>query len=919
MPNETTEHVTVTIDGHVMQVKAGTPVMEAARHAGLPIASVCYSDHLKAYGSCRLCVVQVQGQKALSAACTTPIRDGMVVTTDTPDIQRIRRTLLELYLSEGSREYTRGGGNGRGEVHALAQRYGANPERFSGERHEHRTAAVDTGSPFFTFDAAKCILCSRCVRTCDQIQGQNVLHLNGRGFHSSIVPGAGHFDNSACVTCGACVHECPTDALSDIIPVDRVAVTATHKTRTTCAYCGTGCQFDAEVADNRIIRMIPVDDSAVNAGHACVKGRYAFGYINASDRLTQPLIRVRGAETGASQPAQEWREATWEEAMALIAQRFGDAVATHGADSVGCISSSRGTNEENFLMQKFARACLGTNNIDNCARVCHSPTVAGMQEVIGTGAATNSLEDIEKANLFLVSGCNPTEGHPVTGARIKRAVRNGTKLIVIDPRNIELTHYADVHLRLRPGTNVAVFNGLANVIITEELVDSDFVENRTENFDAFYETVATYTPERVEEISGVPAELLRKAARLYANSGASMAFHGLGMTEHRTGSNGVMALANLAILTGNIGRPGTGVNPLRGQNNVQGSCDMGALPNVLTSYQKYSDPVVRTKFETRWGRPLPQSTGLKIPDMWDAALAGKMKAMWIMGYDAAQTEPNTRLVRDAMRALDFVVVSELFMSETARLADVVLPAAGALEKDGTFTNGERRVQRVRQVVPPPGNARSDWEAICAIATAMGVPMSYRDASEIMDEISALTPPLAGISYERLEKQELQWPVPSAQHPGTTILHTEKFPRGRAKFAAVEYLPPGEEPDYQYPLVLVTGRVLQHYNAGTMTRRTPLGQVVDHDALEIHPDDAVTYHISDGQRVKLVSRRGSIPMTAHISERVNPGNVFTTFHFPETDMNSILSSSSDLLTRCPEYKVLTVRIDKEEAREQTLEA
>ncbi len=789
-------------------------------------------------------------------------------------------------------------------MHTLAERYGADPARFEGGRHEHRAGVEDITSPYFSFDPSKCILCARCVRACDQVQGQNVLHLIGRGFHTGVLPGMGTFDNSACVTCGACVHECPTDALSDKItltnPVSASAHT-TRTTRTTCAYCGTGCQFDVQVTDDRIVRMIPVDSSPVNAGHACVKGRYAFDYIYAEDRLTQPLIRDENAPDG-------WREASWDEAIALIAAKFGEVVAKEGADAVGCISSSRGTNEENYLLQKFARACLGTNNIDNCARVCHSPTVAGMQEVIGTGAATNSLGDIEKANLFLVSGCNPTEGHPVAGARIKQAVRNGAKLIVIDPRKIELTRYADVHLRLRPGTNVAVFNGLANVIITEELVDTDFVETRTENFDAFWETIALYTPERVEEISGVPADLLRKAARLYATSGASMAFHGLGMTEHRTGSNGVMAIANLAILTGNIGRPGTGVNPLRGQNNVQGSCDMGALPNVLTAYQKYSDPVVRAKFETEWGHPLPQGVGLKIPDMWDAALAGKMKAMWIMGYDAAQTEPNTTLVRNALSSLDFLVVSELFMSETAKMAHVILPAAGALEKDGTFTNGERRVQRVRRVVAPPGNARSDWEAICAVAGAMGVPMVYANPSEIMDEITALTPPMAGISYARLETQELQWPAPTLDHPGTSILHTDKFPRGRAKFAAVEYLPPGEEPDSEYPLVLVTGRVLQHYNAGTMTRRTRLAQMVDHDALEIHPEDALIYNLVDGDKATVRSRRGAITMTVRVSERVHQGTVFTTFHFPETHINSLLSSSSDLLTRCPEYKILTVRIE-----------
>ncbi|MCL4504805.1 MAG: formate dehydrogenase subunit alpha [Chloroflexi bacterium] len=903
MPTLIPEMVNVTIDGRPYQAAAGTTLMEVARRDGLPVASVCYSDHLQSYGSCRLCVVQVQGQRALAAACTTLVRDGMVVATETPDIRRIRRTLLELYLSEDSHSRDAVGGRDHADMHTLAERYGADPARFEGGRHARRAGAEDASSPYFSFDPSRCILCARCVRTCDEIQGQNVLHLTGRGFHTNVLPGVGTFQNSACVTCGACVKECPTGALSDKIALTDRLREPTHTTRTTCAYCGAGCQFDVEVTDagHQITRMIPVDSSPVNAGHACVKGRYAFEYIYAHDRLTKPLIRDEHTPDS-------WREASWEEAVALIAKRFGEIIARKGPDAVGCISSSRGTNEENYLMQKFARACLGTNNIDNCARVCHSATVAGMQEVIGTGAATNSLADIEKARLILIAGCNPTEGHPVTGARIKRAVRNGTKLVVIDPRKIELTRYADVHLQLRPGTNLAVFNGLAHVIIAEKLVDYEFVDKRTENFDAYWETVAQYTPERVEEISGVPADLLRKAARMYATSGASMAFHGLGVTSHLTGSYGVMALADLAILTGNIGRPGTGINPLRGQNNVQGSCDVGALPNVLTAYQKPGDTAVRARYEALWGHPLPQTVGLRIPDMWEAAQAGRLKAMWIMGYDAAQTEPNTELVRRAIGSLEFLVVSELFMSETARLAHVILPAASALEKDGTFTNGERRIQRVRRVVDPPGDARPDWEAISAVSGAMGVPMIYRDPSAIMDEIAQLTPPMAGISYARLDNEELQWPVPDAGHHGTTVLHTDQFPRGRAKFAPVEYLPPGEEPDSEYPFVLVTGRVLQHYNAGTMTRRTRLAQVIDHDALEIHPEDALACNLADGDLAKVSSRRGTITMAVCVSERVNRGTVFTSFHFPETRINSLMSSSSDVLTRCPEYKMLTVHIE-----------
>lgn len=899
--------VTITIDGHTCEALPGASLMEVARRNGLPIASLCYSDHLRAYGSCRLCMVQVEGQRALTAACTTPVRDHMVIHTQTPDIRRIRRTLLELYTSEDASSYRPGGGSGHDELHTLAAEYAASPERFRATRHERRADRVDDSSPYFSFDSSRCILCARCVRACDEVQGQNVLHLSGRGFHTSVLPGVGAFQGSTCVTCGACVKECPTDALADKLVLAYGAPNPARTTRTTCTYCGVGCQFDVQVAvgpdgtGERIVRMDPVDDSPVNVGHACVKGRYAFDYANSPDRLTRPLIRT-GEGPG------HWREASWDEAVALIAERFRDSLQHYGSNAVACISSSRGTNEENYLMQKFARVSLRNNNIDNCARVCHSATVAGMQEVIGTGAATNSLADIDQAKLILIVGCNPTEAHPVTGARIKRAVRRGAQLIVIDPRRIELVHYADLHLQLRPGTNIAVLNGLANVILAEGLADEAFIAERTENFEAYRETVAHYTPEAVEAISGVPAEALRRAARLYATSGASMAFHGLGVTEQLTGSHGVMALANLAILTGNISRPGTGVNPLRGQNNVQGSCDVGALPNVLTAYQKLGDPDVRARFEAAWEHPIPQQAGWKIPEMWEAALAGKLKAMWIIGYDAAQTEPNSDLVRKALSSLDFLVVSELFLGETARLAHVVLPAACALEKDGTFTNGERRVQRVRKVVNPPGEARSDAEAIGAVAAAMGTPMAYQDPAQIMDEIARLTPPMAGISFTRLDDQGLQWPVPDARHPGTPILHTDRFPRGRARFAAVEYAPPGEEPDDAYPFVLVTGRILRHYNAGTMTRRTHLVDMVHHDYLEIHPEDARAIGLVDEGLATVSSRRDTVRLTVRVSERVARGTVFTSFHFPESAVNSLLSSSSDALTRCPEYKVLAVRVE-----------
>jgi formate dehydrogenase alpha subunit len=889
---QTPADITLTIDRLAYSAAANSTIMDVAHRHGLDIAGLCSSPQLSPYGSCRLCMVQVEGQRSLAAACTMLVRDGMVVTTRSPEIDRIRRTLLELYLSQAE---------AGGDLARLAARYGVRADRFRSARHMVPSATPDESSPYFRFDPSRCILCARCVRACDQVQGQLALQLHGRGFHSSVRAGNGTFAGSACVTCGACVLECPTDALLEKSRLDGAPITSSVKT--TCGYCGVGCQFIVEKSNGRIVRMRPDAESPVNAGHACVKGRFAFEYVGSPDRLTRPLIREGPRGRGG------FRAAPWEEAIALIARRFGELLKQRGPDAIACISSSRGTNEENYLLQKFARACVGNNHIDNCARVCHSSTVAGMQEVFGSGAATNSLTDIEQARLLMLVGCNPTEAHPVTGARIRRAVRAGTRLIVIDPRRIELAQYADLHLQLRPGTNVAVLNGLAHIIIAEGLANAEFIAARTENYDTFRHIIAAYTPQRVASISGVSADLLRRAARLYAGSAASMCCHGLGVTEHRTGSYGVMALANLAILTGHVGRPGTGINPLRGQNNVQGSCDMGALPSSLCGYQKLEDRAACERFERAWGRPLPRQPGWKIPEMYEAAIAGKLAAMWIVGYDVAQSDPNSTHVRRALESLDFLVVSDLFLGETAHLADVVLPAASSLEKDGTFTNGERRIQRIRTAVPAPGEARADWQVICDVATAMGYPMRYGHPSEIMDEIAALAPMMAGVSYARLEGNGLQWPVPDRAHPGTSLMHAERFPRGRARFAAVEYIPPGAEPDAQYPFVLTTGRVLEHYNTGTMTRRTGLVQIIDRDFLEVHPADAAEHGLRDGDVACVQSCRASARLTVRLSKRVARGNLFTSFHFPDAGVNELFSSSSDILTRCPEYKVLAVSLKR----------
>jgi formate dehydrogenase major subunit len=883
----------LTIDGRPVQADAGDTVLAAARKVGIPIPTLCASPHLKPYGGCRLCLCHVEGQTGLAAACATPVRDGMAIRTDSETLNRHRRNLIELYLSEQAEQ----GLAASEPLLRLARQFGLHRVRY--REPEKRAGAVDASNPYFAFDPAKCIACARCVRVCDEVQGTVALALAGRGFGTRVVAGndAG-FAASNCVTCGACVKECPTDALHE------KAVTGFGRpgavTRTTCTYCGVGCQFDAGVRAGRIVRMAPVDASPVNRGHACMKGRFGWDYLYAPDRLTMPLFRRDGKLHAIS----------WDEALAMMADHFGRIRDAYGPEALAAISSSRGTNEENYLISKLVRCVFGTNNIDNCARVCHSATVTGMMEVFGASAATNSLDSIEQAKLIMVVGANPTEAHPVVGARIKRAARRGTPLIVIDPRRIELADYASLHLRLRPGTNVALLNGLGHVIVTEKLIDEAFIEARTEQYDDWVRAVLPCTPEATERITGVPADAVRKAARLYARSGASMCIHGLGVTEHKFGSHGVIALCDLALATGNVGRPGTGINPLRGQNNVQGACDVGSMPTYFCGYQRFDDPELRALHESVTGRPLPQKRGLKIPDMWDAALAGTLKGLWIIGYDVAQTDPNLKKVRAALERLQFLVVQDLFMSQTAQYATLVLPGAAFVEKDGTYTNLERRVQRVRKVVDPPAGILPDSRVICEVATRMGHPMHYDHPSRVMEEIARLTPSWRGITYERLEREPgLQWPVPEAGHAGTAVMHQQTFPQGRARFIGVDYLPPGEEPSEDYPFVLVTGRILEHYCSGAQTRRTRILELVDRDALEIHPGDARRLGLRSGQSVKVVSGRSEIVMPIEVSERVTPGQLFASFHFPENNLNTLLSSSADEASRCPEYKVSTVRLEK----------
>lgn len=893
----------LTINSRPVTAEPTDTIYTAAQKAGISIPSLCASDHLAPFGSCRLCLCEIEGRPGTPASCTTPVQEGMRVTTTSELVQRHRRNIVELYLSEQPEQ-----GQQAQVLADLARSMGLETVRY--RQPERRMAYEDSSNPFFSFRNDICVSCARCVRACEEIQGTNALTMLGRGFLTLPVAGAEFlngseegFATSNCVSCGACVKECPTGALKEKTVLEHG--TPTHFVRTTCAYCGVGCAFDAGVRDGQVVRMVPADDGPSNLGHACMKGRFGWTYITAKDRVRTPLLRE----------GNRWKEMSWDAALDRIAQEFSRIKAQYGPDALATISSSRGTNEENYLFGKFMRCVIGTNHIDNCARVCHSATVTGMMETLGASAATNSIEDLDLAKLIMVVGANPTESHPVVGARIKLAHRRGVPLIVIDPRRTEVARLADFHLQLEPGTNVALLNGMGHVIAKEGLVDLAFTSKRTDGLDEWIKAVADCTPEKTEQITGVPAHLIREAARRYASSGASLCVHGLGMTEHRWGSHGVMALVNLALATGNIGKPGTGINPLRGQNNVQGASDVGCLPTYFAGYQPLDDPKLAALHQQITRRPLPTRRGMKTPDMWDAALDGRLKGLWIIGYDVAQTDPNLKKVHEALKRVEFLIVQDLFLSETTKFAHLVLPGASFLEKDGTFTNLERRIQRIRKAVDPPNGILPDWRVACEVASRMGYPMSYQHPSEIMDEIARLTPMFAGVSYERLDDHAgLQWPVPSRSHEGTSLMHQETFPKGKARFVAVDYLPPGEAASEDYPFVLTTGRILQHYNCGAQTRRTDILEVVDTDVLEMHPADMERLQLDDGAIVRLVSARGQALLPAMKSERVLPGHLFTSFHFPASTVNELLSSSADESSKCPEYKVSAVRVEPVEREE-----
>jgi formate dehydrogenase major subunit len=905
VPVEAGAPVTVEIDGEPVTVPPGTSVMRAAALAGTAVPKLCATDTLKAFGSCRMCLVEIEGRKGYPASCTTLVAPGMKIRTQSEKLTALRRGVLDLYLSEhpldpsGARTELRDVARTVGLTHTS---YAARPARPALPR--------DESNPYFTFDPEQCIVCSRCVRACDEVQGTLALTVQGRGLESKIAASQDEsFLESECVSCGACVEACPTTALMEK-SVTRIGQPERAVT-TTCAYCGVGCSFSAELrgsdAATEVVRMAPSRDGHANHGHACVKGRFAYGYATHADRVLKPMIRKTIRD--------DWREVSWNEAIAYAASEIRRIQAKYGRDSIGGITSSRCTNEETFLVQKMVRAAFGNNNVDTCARVCHSPTGYGLKSTIGESAGTQAFTSVAKADVIMVVGANPTEGHPVFGSQMKQRLRQGAKLIVLDPRATGLVRSphiaADVHLPVTPGTNVAVLNSIAHVIVTEGLTKEDYVAERCEpeSYRLWKELVAAErnSPEAMEAVTGVPADLVRRAARLYAGGPNGAIYYGLGVTEHSQGSTAVMALANLAMVTGNLGREGVGVNPLRGQNNVQGSCDMGSFPHEFSAYRHVSDPVVRGMFEQAWGVALQPEPGLRITNMFEAALDGTFRGMYVQGEDFVQSDPNTHHVTRAMESLECLIVQDLFINETAKFAHVFLPGSSFLEKDGTFTNAERRVSRVRKVMPPKAGYE-DWQVTMLLSEALGYPMSYRHPSEIMDEIARLTPTFAGISYEKLDRLgSIQWPCNDAAPEGTPTMHVHQFVRGKGKFCLTEYVPTSERSTSRFPLILTTGRVLSQYNVGAQTRRTD--NVVWHkeDVLEIHPHDAEVRGISDGDWVGLTSRAGETVLRAKVSQQIAAGVVYTTFHFPETNANVVTTENSDWATNCPEYKVTAVEV------------
>ncbi|MFV0474561.1 MAG: formate dehydrogenase subunit alpha [Pikeienuella sp.] len=915
--------VSLTIDGVAVTVPAGTSIMRAAAEAGVAVPKLCATDSVEAFGSCRLCVVEIEGRKGTPASCTTPAAEGLVVHTQSDKLRRLRKGVMELYISDHPLDCLTCAANGDCELQDMAGVTGLRDVRYKApeggafcnhfQARDNSGAAnpewipKDDSNPYFSYDPSKCIVCSRCVRACEEVQGTFALTIDGRGFASRVAAGApgDDFMSSDCVSCGACVQACPTATLQEKSVFE--LGTPTRSVVTTCAYCGVGCSFKAELNGDELVRMVPYKHGKANRGHSCVKGRFAWGYANHKERILNPMIRERIEDP--------WREVSWDEAISFAASRLRGLQEKHGRESIGVITSSRCTNEEAFLVQKLTRAVFGNNNTDTCARVCHSPTGYGLGQAFGTSAGTQDFDSVEQSDVVMIIGANPTDGHPVFASRLRKRLRAGAKLIVVDPRRTDILETAHLgerhHLPLRPGTNVAVVTALAHVIVTEGLMDEAFIHERCDwdEFQIYAEFVSDprLGPEATELLTGVPAGALRAAARAFATGGNGAIYYGLGVTEHSQGSTTVMGIANLAMLTGNIGRPGVGVNPLRGQNNVQGSCDMGSFPHELPGYRHVKGDEVRAIYREAWGVEINPEPGLRIPNMLDAAVDGTFKGLYCQGEDILQSDPDTKHVAAGLAAMECVIVHDLFLNETANYAHVFLPGSSFLEKDGTFTNAERRINRVRKVMAPK-NGYADWEVTQLLANAMGGNWAYTHPRQIMAEIAATTPSFAGVTYELLEeKGSVQWPCNEKAPEGTPLMHVEGFVRGKGRFIVTEYVATDERTGPRFPLLLTTGRILSQYNVGAQTRRTANSLWHGEDRLEIHPHDAETRGVKEGDLVRLSSRSGETSLRATITDRVSPGVVYTTFHHPDTQANVITTDFSDWATNCPEYKVTAVQV------------
>jgi formate dehydrogenase alpha subunit len=892
-------NITLTIDGKEVTVRQGVTLYWACKKAGVEIPHLCYGEDLPPMSSCRLCVVEVEGMRNLAVSCSHPAADGMVVHTDSERVQRARRFNLELILSDHTVDCITCEKSGSCLLEKYAYDFGVTRPSFEGGRNDR---GVRDDDPFIVRDYNKCIVCGRCVYVCNEIQYDKAINIGDRGFPATI---ATAFDRplqeTTCVSCGRCISVCPVGALTEKQRIGKGREWELTSERTICPYCGCGCTLEMHTKDGKLIKVTTPEKNTVNNGNLCVKGKFGTEFIDHPERLTTPLIKKNG----------EFVEASWEEALSLTVENLSRIKKESGPDSIGGLSSAKCTNEENYVFQKFIRACIGTNNVDHCARLCHSSTVAGLARAFGSGAMTNSMSELRHADCILVTGSNTTEAHPIIGLDIKAAVeKHGAKLIVADPRKIDLVPFSTLWLRQQSGTDVALFNGMMNVIISEGLADEEFIAERTENYEQFRDVVLKYDPEKAAKITGVPAEDIVEAARMYATADASSIVYSMGITQHTTGTDNVLSLANLAMVTGNVGRKSTGVNPLRGQNNVQGACDLGALPNVYPGYQKVNVEALQKKFEEAWSAKLSPEIGLTVVEMLHGVEEGKIRGMYIMGENPFLSDPNINRVKKDLEALDFLVVQDIFLSETAQFADVILPAASFAEKDGSFTNTERRVQLLREIKPPPGTAKPDWETVCEVSSRMGYPMHYDSTAEIMDEMATVMPIYGGMSHKRIEKMGLQWPCPDKDHPGTPFLHKDTFARGKGLFSAVDFIEPAELPDETYPFILTTGRILYHFHTGTMSRRSDgLDEVRPTGFVEIHPDDAKALGIEDGEMTEVSSRRGTVTAKAVVTYRSRPKSVFMAFHFREAAANALTNDALDPVAKIPEFKVCAVSVKK----------